>query len=75
MSTQAKQIFEDAKLLSEDERGDLVDELLETLPLDEVEAAWSAEIERRVASVRAGHSRSVPLSEHLSRLEARLANE
>ena len=56
----------EARLLSPDERAQLVDALLESLrevKLAEVEAAWAVEIERRVAAYERGEGKLVPAEE------------
>ncbi|MFA5913402.1 MAG: addiction module protein [Burkholderiales bacterium] len=53
----------EARLLSPDERAQLVDALLDSLrevKLAEVEAAWAIEIERRVAAYERGNAKFVP---------------
>jgi putative addiction module component (TIGR02574 family) len=56
MSGSLKQIEEQARALSDEERAKLAESLLESLhaPLADVEAAWMAEIERRVAAFDRG---------------------
>ena len=52
----------EARLLSPDERAQLVDALLDSLreaKLAEVEAAWAVEIERRVAAYERGDAKLV----------------
>ena len=52
-----------ARRLAPDERSRLVDLLLESLrepPLEKVEAAWAAEIERRVAAYHRGEVETFP---------------
>jgi putative addiction module component (TIGR02574 family) len=63
--------------LSREERAKLARELLASLdePLDDdrdVEAAWLAEIERRIAEVDAGRASPVPWPEARERILARL---
>jgi len=53
----------EARLLSPDERAQLVDALLDSLRetrVAEVEAAWAVEIERRVAAYERGDTKLVP---------------
>ena len=56
MSASLKQIEEQAKALSAEERAKLAESMLESLhvPVSEVEAAWAEEIERRVAAFDRG---------------------
>jgi putative addiction module component (TIGR02574 family) len=56
----------EARLLSPDERAQLVDALLDSLrevKLAEVEAAWAVEIERRVAAYERGDAKLVAAEE------------
>jgi putative addiction module component (TIGR02574 family) len=55
-----------ARLLSAEERAQLVDALLESLrgeKIAEVEAAWAVEIERRVSAYERGEAKLVPAEE------------
>lgn len=56
MSASLKQIEEQAKALSAEDRAKLAQAMLESLhaPVSEVEAAWAEEIERRVAAFDRG---------------------
>ncbi|MEX2491143.1 MAG: addiction module protein [Nitrospirales bacterium] len=56
MSVSLKQIEEQARALSAEERAKLAESMLESLhaPLSEIEAAWSEEIEQRVAAFDRG---------------------
>lgn len=56
MSASLKQIEEQARSLSAEERAKLAEFMLESLhaPVSEVEAAWADEIERRVAAFDRG---------------------
>ncbi len=62
MSASLKQIEEQARALSAEERAKLAESLLESLhlPVSEVEAAWAEEIERRVAAFDRGEIPSYP---------------
>jgi putative addiction module component (TIGR02574 family) len=63
MSTQVSELLERALTLSTQERGLLIDRLIETLdnePAEEgVETAWGEEIRRRVDDVRSGRVKTV----------------
>jgi putative addiction module component (TIGR02574 family) len=48
---------------------------LESPPDPDIEAAWAAEIERRVAEVEAGTIKTIPLEEVRQRLLDRFAGE
>jgi putative addiction module component (TIGR02574 family) len=64
MTPQVSELLEKALTLSTQERGLLIDRLAETLddePAEEgVEAAWEAEIERRVEDIRGGRVETIP---------------
>ena len=75
MSLSRKKIFEDALHLDESERAALASLLIESpdLEVEEgVEAAWVAEIERRVAELDSGTATTVPWEEVKARLLANL---
>lgn len=57
------EIFRDAAELSEQDRATLAGLLIESLegePDPDVEAAWAAEIERRIAELDAGNVKTIP---------------
>jgi putative addiction module component (TIGR02574 family) len=64
MSPQVSELLEKALALSTQERGLLIDRLVETLdndPAEEgVEAAWDEEIKRRVDDIRSGRVKTIP---------------
>jgi putative addiction module component (TIGR02574 family) len=62
MSASLKQIEEQARALSADERAKLAESMLESLqkPLSDIETAWAEEIERRVAAFDRGEMPSYP---------------
>jgi putative addiction module component (TIGR02574 family) len=62
MPPSLKQMEEQARALSPDDRAKLAQSILESLhtPIAEVEAAWAAEIERRVAAFDRGELESYP---------------
>lgn len=63
MSTHVIELFEKASNLSEKERATLAGLLIESLESEvdpDVEEAWRAEIERRVAELDAGTVETVP---------------
>jgi putative addiction module component (TIGR02574 family) len=69
------ELWREAAELSEEERASLAGLLIESLegePDPDVEAAWSAEIQRRVAEVEAGTAKTVPWEEVRQRLIDRL---
>ena len=64
MTPQVSEVLEKALALSTQERGLLIDQLIERLdegPAEEgVEEAWDAEIKRRVDDIRAGKVKMIP---------------
>jgi len=64
MTPQVSEVLEKALTLSTQERGLLIDRLVETLdnePAEEgVEAAWDKEIKRRVDDIRSGRVKAIP---------------
>ena len=75
MSRTFVDLWKEASELSEKDRADLAGLLIESLegaPDEGVEAAWAAEIERRVAEVDAGTVNTIPWEEVRQRLLDRL---
>ena len=69
------EVFRDAAELSEQDRATLAGLLIESLegePDPDVEAAWAAEIKRRVAELDAGTVKTIPWEEVRQRLLDRL---
>lgn len=63
MSQTYADLEREARLLSAEERAQLADALLESLrgeKIAEIEAAWAAEIERRVSAYERGEATLVP---------------
>jgi putative addiction module component (TIGR02574 family) len=76
MSTRADTILGTALALPPDERAWLAAELIASLDEGEnaeIEAAWAAEIERRIAEVEAGEAETVSWEEARTRIRATLA--
>jgi putative addiction module component (TIGR02574 family) len=75
MTPQVSELLEKALTLSTQERGLLIDRLVETLddgPAEEgVEAAWKEEIERRMDDIRTGRVTTIPGDRLRERLKAR----
>lgn len=66
MSATLKELEQQARSLSPEERASLAESLLESLQaghIAEVEAAWAKEIERRVAAYERGDATLVPAEE------------
>lgn len=75
MSRTFAELWKEAAELSEHDRADLAGLLIESLdgePDEGVDAAWAAEIERRVADVEAGTVKTIPWDEVRQRLLDRL---
>jgi putative addiction module component (TIGR02574 family) len=79
MTPQAHEILEKALALSTQERGMLIDQLIESLddaPAEEgVEAAWDEEIKRRVEDVRSGKVEMIPGEQVLQELAEEFPDE
>jgi len=75
MSTRADTILGTALALPPDERAWLAEELIASLDEGqdaEVEAAWAAEIEKRIAEVESGKVQTVSWEEARARIRAKL---
>ena len=75
MSRTLTELWREAADLSEEDRASLAGLLIESLegePDPDVEAAWAAEIEKRVAELDAGTAKTVPWEEVRQRLIDRL---
>jgi putative addiction module component (TIGR02574 family) len=75
MTPQVSGLLEKALALSTQERGLLIDLLVETLDNEPaeggVDAAWDKEIKRRVDDIRSGRVTTIPGDRLLERLKAR----
>jgi putative addiction module component (TIGR02574 family) len=62
MGSSLKDIEEQARNLSAEDRATLAQSLLESLdaPIGEIETAWAEEIERRVAAYDRGELKTIP---------------
>jgi putative addiction module component (TIGR02574 family) len=66
MGRDLKELFREAAQLSDEDRAALAGLLLESIepgPEPEVEAAWAAEIERRMAEIDSGAVQMIPWEE------------
>jgi putative addiction module component (TIGR02574 family) len=71
MSSQLETVEAQALKLTAEERAQLADRLLASLFEDhEVEAAWAAEVERRIVEIEAGRSKLMPASDAIARARA-----
>jgi putative addiction module component (TIGR02574 family) len=65
MTTKARKVFGDALKLSQKDRAKLAARLLDSLDTDkadEIEAAWAAEIEKRIEELESGKVKAIPWS-------------
>jgi len=72
MTKPAEALLREAIKLDVNERAELAAELLASLddePDEDVEAAWAAEIERRIARIEAGTEKLIPWEEVKHRIE------
>jgi putative addiction module component (TIGR02574 family) len=73
METQLEILESEALKLTLGERAALAQRLLASLDEDaEIEDAWAAEIERRIAEVESGAVQVIPIAEALARVRAAL---
>ena len=73
METQLEILESEALKLTLGERAALAQRLLASLDEDaEIEDAWAAEIERRIADVESGAVQVIPIAEALARVRAAL---
>jgi len=71
METQLELLESEALKLTPGERAVLAQRLLASLDEDaEIEDAWAAEIERRIAEVESGAVQVIPIAEALARVRA-----
>jgi putative addiction module component (TIGR02574 family) len=76
MTAKAKQLLIDALKLSENERAELADQLLESIDSpfsdDGLREEWDKEIERRLRELHEGRAKTIPWSTVRRRLRSRL---
>jgi putative addiction module component (TIGR02574 family) len=76
MTPQVSELLQKALALSAQERGLLIDRLVESLddePAEEgVEEAWAEEIKRRVDDIRSGRVKTIPSEQVFRELEEEL---
>ncbi|MCI0439393.1 MAG: addiction module protein [Chloroflexi bacterium] len=67
MSNQVDVLEAEAMKLTPEERARLADRLIASLSDDaEIEEAWAAEVERRIAEIEAGRAPVVPVAEAIA---------
>jgi putative addiction module component (TIGR02574 family) len=78
MSAQVLEVLDKALALSIEERGLLIDRLVESLddgpPEEGVEAAWAEEIKRRVDDIRLGRVKTISSEQVFRELEEEFPN-
>jgi putative addiction module component (TIGR02574 family) len=68
METQLEILEAQALKLTTSERAQLAEPLIASLDEDgEIEAAWAAEVERRIAEIEGGHVQMIPAEEAIAR--------
>ncbi len=73
LQTQLEILEAEALKLTPGERAALAQRLLASLDEDaEIEEAWAAEVERRIADVESGTVQLIPIAEALARVRAAL---
>jgi putative addiction module component (TIGR02574 family) len=75
MNRTAAEVLEDARRLPANELNWLIGELLQTgdgSSNTEIDAAWKAEVERRVAEIDSGDVMPIPLEGVLARMDGRI---
>ena len=73
MQTQFETLEAEALKLPADERAKLAEHLIASLGEDgEIEEAWAAETERRIAEIEAGTIQLIPAAEAIARARAAL---
>ncbi len=73
METPLEKLTSEALKLSASERAAFAQLLLESLDVDaELDDAWAAEVERRIAEVDSGTVQTIPLAEALAQVRERL---
>ena len=75
MNTQAEQVLQTALTLPPDDRVEIAESLILSLDEEraaEVEAAWAAEIKRRIESIDKGEVQLIPADEVMRQMRARL---
>ncbi len=71
MSTQLEVVEAQALALPADERAELADRLIASLFEDQdIEEAWSVELERRIKDIESGRTKLVPASDAIARARA-----
>jgi putative addiction module component (TIGR02574 family) len=75
MSTEGQQFLQTALALPESERAEIAATLIRSLdsaPGEDIDAAWAAEIERRIRSIDDGSAKLIPWDEVMHEIDGRL---
>lgn len=73
METQLERLEHEALKLTPGERAALAQRLLASLDVDaDIEEAWAAEVERRIADVESGAVQVIPMDEALAQVRSSL---
>lgn len=71
MASQFEMVESQAMKLSPEERSQLADRLIASLFEDhEIEAAWAAEVERRIEDIESGRAKLIPAADAIARARA-----
>ena len=71
MSSQLEAVQAQALMLPAEERALLADRLIASLfKSDDVEKAWAAEVERRIAEIEGGRAQLIPAADAIARARA-----
>lgn len=71
MSSQLKFVEAEALKLTAEERAELADRLIASIFEDhEIEAAWEAEVERRIEGIESGRAKLIPAADAITRARA-----
>lgn len=71
MSTRFEIVETEALKLTAEERAQLADRLITSIFDDhELEAAWAAEVERRIEEIESGRAKLIPATESIARARA-----
>ena len=70
MNAHVEELAKEIRSLPDDARNYLLDQLMESLEVAEVERAWEVELQRRVADVESGRVTPLPDAQVMAELEA-----
>jgi len=67
MSNRVQELVDQALTLTDDERAEIVERLMESLPPNlDFDAEWGDEIDRRIADIEAGRTKLEPLDDAIA---------